>query len=88
MTMRIYGYGIRSYMDYGITSYTAIYSALGRSRVLIGIRGGMSVSKRYRAPGDSLHISRIISPIDIIVFYSHHSLIEYYSLTTSSLILL
>ena len=75
-------------MGYGIMSYVATRSALGRSRVLIGIKSRMSTSERHRAPRDSLHISRMISPMDIIVFHSYYSLIEYYSLITSSLILL
>ena len=87
-TTRIRGHGTRSYTGYGITSHAATRSALGRSRVLIGTESRMSTSERYKAPRDSLHINRMISPIDIIMFHSHHNLIKYYSLTTSSLILL
>ena len=68
--------------------YAATRGALGRPRVLIGIKSRVSASERYKAPRDPLYISRIISPIDIIVFYSYYSLIEYYSLTISLLILL
>ena len=88
MTTRIRGYNIRSYMGYSITSYVATRSALGRPRVLVGNKDRMSTSERRRAPRDPLYIRGMISPMDIIVFHSYHSLIEYYSLTTSLLILL
>ena len=87
MTTRLRGHSTRSYTSHGITSYAATRGALGRPGVLVGIKGRISTSERYKAPKDSLYISKIISPIDIIMFYSHHSFIKYYSLITSLLIL-